>query len=93
MQDETDFTVEEEANLNRYNVCIENTGITGRQPESASGKGGKKSHRKSSVAHKKSTGSHKSAVAKLFQASAKNVSKIPAKKSLKVVKVRSGRKA
>lgn len=55
--------------------------------------GGKKSHRRSSVAHKKSTGSHKSAIAKLFQASTKNVSKIPAKKSLKVVKVKSGRKA
>ena len=55
--------------------------------------GGKKSHRRSSVAHKKSTGSHKSAVTKLFQASTKNRSKIPAKKSLKMVKVRSGRKA
>lgn len=55
--------------------------------------GGKKSHRRSSVAHKKSTASHKSAVAKLFQASSKNVSKIPDKKSLKMVKVRSSPKA
>lgn len=77
--------------LPKLSVCVgsppENK-ITGLASAAA---GGKKSHRRSSVAHKKSTESHKSAVAKLFQASTKNGSKIPAKKSLKMVKVRSRR--
>lgn len=85
------FSSEVQDTLKRINVCVDkSTGRISKLPKSSNA-GGKKSHRRSSVAHKKSTTSHKSAVAKLFQASTKNRSKIPAKKSLKMVKVRSRR--